>query len=237
MRRSHRTGVARLLRLAGPVAIGRLGVVGMGIADAVVVGQIAPRQLAHQALGWTINGPALLGGIGLLFGVQILTARLAGAGRANEIGAIWRRGLAMAATAGLLVCAVVWSLGPLPLIAFGVAPPLARSSTTVAAVLSISIPFHLAFVASTVFLEALERPMPGAVRCGLANGVNLALIRLRASLAIGSASATVLSRFFLAAAIIVFILSAPSLRPLIGGSAARKRPPMRRFSRLAGPRP
>ena len=65
---SHRTRIARLLRLAAPVAVGRLGVVGMGVVDAVVVGQSAPGELAHQALGWTINGPALLGGIGLLFG-------------------------------------------------------------------------------------------------------------------------------------------------------------------------
>jgi MATE family multidrug resistance protein len=224
MGRSHRTCIGRLLRLAAPVAIGRLGVVGMGVVDAVVVGQVAPAQLAHQALGWTITGPALLGGIGLLFGVQVLTARLAGAGRAQETGAIWRRGLAMAAAAGLLVCAVAWSLGPLPLIASGVAPALARSGAAVAAVLAMSIPFHLAFMASTNFLEALQRPAPGAIAMWAANGVNLALNLAFVPHwgAIGSAWATVLSRFFLAAAIIVFIVSAPSLRPLAGKSAARK---------------
>jgi MATE family multidrug resistance protein len=224
MGRSNRTSVARLLRLAAPIAIGRLGVVGMGIADAVVVGQIAPAQLAHQALGWTINGPALLGGIGLLFGVQVLTARLVGARRAQETGAIWRRGLAIAATAGLLVCAVDWTLGALPLIALGVAPALARSSAAVAAVLAMSIPFHLAFMASTSFLEALQRPVPGAITMWAANGVNLALNLAFVPHwgAIGSAWATVLSRLFLAATIIVFILSAPSLRPLIGRGAAAK---------------
>src|SRR3989442_3293217 len=93
------TVTARLVRLAAPVAVGRLGIVGMGLVDVVVIGQLAPTELAHQALGWTINGPALLGGIGLLFGVQLLTARLVGAGRAGETGAIWRRGLTVAVAA------------------------------------------------------------------------------------------------------------------------------------------
>lgn len=212
------------MRLAAPVAVGRLGVVGMGVVDAVVVGQVAPGELAHQALGWTINGPALLGGIGLLFGVQVLTARLVGAGDAAETGAVWRRGLAIAAATGLVVCAVAWGLGPLPLITFGVAPQLARSGAAVAVVLALSIPFHLAFMASTNFLEALQRPTPGAITMWAANGVNLAfnLAFVPHWGALGSAWATVLSRVFLAAAIIVFILRAPSLRPLLGTSAGTK---------------
>ena len=93
--------VQRLIGLAVPVAIGRLGIVGMGLVDTVVVGQIAPHELAHQALGWTINGPALIGGIGLLLGVQVLAARVIGEGRREAAGAIWRRGLITAGAAGV----------------------------------------------------------------------------------------------------------------------------------------
>jgi MATE family multidrug resistance protein len=188
----------------------------MGIVDTVAVGHLAPRELAHQALGWNLNGPALLGGIGLLLGVQVLTARGVGAGRAAETGAIWRRGLAIAAAAGLAVCAATWSLGPLPWIAFGVAPELARAGARVAAVLALSVPLHLAFMASTHFLEALQRPAPGAIAMWAANGVNLALNLALVPRwgAVGSAWATVLSRAFLAVAIVAFILRAPSLRPL-----------------------
>src|SRR5262249_4674495 len=101
----------RLLRLALPVALGRLGVVGMGVVDTVVVGQLASTQLAHQALGWSLNGPALIGGIGLLFGVQVLTARAVGAGRESEAVTVWRRGLVIAVVAGCILCGAYWGLG------------------------------------------------------------------------------------------------------------------------------
>ena len=42
----------RLLGLAWPVALARLGIMGMGVVDSIVVGQLAPRELPHQALGW-----------------------------------------------------------------------------------------------------------------------------------------------------------------------------------------
>ena len=42
----------RLLRLAWPVTLARLGIMGMGVVDAIVVGQLAPSELPHQALGW-----------------------------------------------------------------------------------------------------------------------------------------------------------------------------------------
>ena len=54
--------LARLTRLAVPVALGRFGGVVMGITDTVVVGQFAPGELAALGLGWTLNGPALMGG-------------------------------------------------------------------------------------------------------------------------------------------------------------------------------
>jgi MATE family multidrug resistance protein len=77
-------------------------------------------------------------------------------------------------------------------------------------------------MASTNFLEALQRPAPGAIAIWVANGVNLALNLAFVSHwgAIGSAWATVLSRLFLAAAMIVFILRAPSLRPMFGKATA-----------------
>src|SRR5690242_3048908 len=78
---------ARLTRLAVPIAFGRLGGIVMGVTDTVVVGQFAPSELAALGLGWTLNGPALLGGFGLLLGVQVLAARVAGEGNRAAAGA------------------------------------------------------------------------------------------------------------------------------------------------------
>ena len=213
---------ARLSRLAIPVAIGRLGIVGMGVVDALVVGQLAPRELAYQGLAWTVNGPAVHGGIGLLLGVQVLAARAVGANQPHEAGGIWRRGLVIAAATGLLVCTFVWTAGEPLFMLFGIATPLATHGAAVAAVLALSVPLHLMFIASTNFLEAQQRPMPGAVAMWLGNAVNaalnLAFVPSRG--AIGSAWATVLSRLFLAISMAGYILIIPSQRPLLARSAA-----------------
>lgn len=207
----------RLLRLGLPIAAGRLGIVGMGLVDAIIVGQLAPNELAYQVLGWTLNGPALLGGLGLLLGVQVLTARAVGAGAASAVGSIWRRGLVTAVTAGAIVCATVWWVSAPLLQMFGVEATLAVRSAGVASILTLSIPLHLAFMASAKLLEALERPGPGAVAMWLANGVNLALnlAFVPNHGAIGSAWATVLSRLFLAVALPVVMFATPTVRSLI----------------------
>ena len=56
--------VPKLLRLAWPVTLARLGIMGMGLCDVIVVGQLAPAELSHQALGWSFTGVALVTGIG-----------------------------------------------------------------------------------------------------------------------------------------------------------------------------
>jgi MATE family multidrug resistance protein len=208
-----RSLVRQLIGLAIPVAIARLGVVGMGVVDMTVVGQLAPPQLAHQALGWTIVGPALIGGIGLLLGVQVLTARAIGAGHPESVVDIWHRGLTIAGVVGFGIWVASATLVVPLLIAFGVAPDLAPAAGAVASVLALSIPFHLIFIASTNFLEALQRPTPGAIVMWGANAINLILnlAFVPSWGAIGSAWATVSSRLILAVAILTYIQVAPSL--------------------------
>ena len=188
--------IIRLLRLGVPIAVGRLGVVGMGVVDTIAVGQLAPRELAHQALGWTINGPALLGGVGMLLGVQVLAARAIGAGRPERAAAAWRRGLVVAAVAGIAYCALYELTGRWLLSLVGIDAALADRAVAVGRVLALSIPLHLLFMASAKFLEALERPVPAAAAMWLANGFNLALnlALVPAYGAVGSAWATVTSR-------------------------------------------
>jgi MATE family multidrug resistance protein len=200
-------------------------VVAMGVVDTIVVGQLASHQLAWQALGWTINGPAMIGGIGLLFGVQVLSARAAGAGEPQEVGEAWRKGLVIAAAAGLLVCILVWAFAGALYAGIGIAPELIAPSALVAQVLVISLPLHLAFIASTNFLEALQRPLPGAIVMWAANLVNLLfnLVLVPQSGAIGSATATVLSRAFLFIALAVYITGHPELRAYLARPATPSR--------------
>lgn len=197
----------RLLRLAGPVAVARLGIMGMGVADTIIVGQLAPKELAHLALGWAPTGVFLVGAIGLLVGVQVLAARAIGEGKPQNAGAALRRGLVIGWIAGAL-SALLIAVGATPaLIAMGIEPGLAASAGKVAAVLGLSIPLHLTFVAGSFFLEAISRPNAGAVVMWIGNAVNIALNLALVSEwgAIGSAWSTVGARVFLVVALLGWI--------------------------------
>ena len=236
-RRSLSSLLRSLSRLAAPVALARLGIMGMGIADTVVVGQLAPTDLPALALGWAPTGVLLVTGIGLLMGVQVLTARAIGEGRPADAGAVWRRGLAIAAVAGI-VCAVGSAVLVEPLlVAFGIEAGLAAGAADVARILGLSLVLHFGYVCCAFFVEAVQRPMPGTVVIWAANAVNLALnLLLVPSLgARGSAWATVGGRAFMFSALAGWILlsstgrthavrehapHAPSYRALLGVGAA-----------------
>ncbi|MBK8542371.1 MAG: hypothetical protein IPL62_01665 [Caulobacteraceae bacterium] len=103
-----RSFVAPLLRIAGPVALARLGIIGMALVDVIVVGQLAPDELPHQALGWAPTAVFLVAAIGLLQGVQVLAARSIGEGNKIGAGVVLRRGLMLALIAGALSAALMW---------------------------------------------------------------------------------------------------------------------------------
>lgn len=199
--------VTDLLRLAGPVALARLGIIGMGLVDVVVVAQLAPDELPHQALGWAPTAVFLVAAIGLLQGVQVLAARAIGEKNTAGAGVALRRGLVLALVAGLLSAASMWLAGAGLFEAFGVAPDLVAPSNAVMTVFALSVPLHLLYVAATFFLEAIKKPGVSSLIMWLANGVNLALnlMWVPEHGAIGSAWATVGARAFLSGVILIWI--------------------------------
>ena len=80
-----------LLKLAGPNVVSRLGVMAMGVTDAIVVGHHSAEQLGFHSLGWAPTGTVLVAGLGLLMGIQVMTARHRGAGRPELTGPVLRR--------------------------------------------------------------------------------------------------------------------------------------------------
>lgn len=233
-----RSLVWRLLRLAGPVALARLGIMGMGVVDVMVVGQFRPHELPHQALGWAPIGVLLVTGIGLLTGVQVLAARELGAGRPRAAGAAWRRGLVVATLAGLGSIVCVLLLGPRLYTMFGIDAALAAPSAQVAGVLVLSMPLHFHYVATAFFLESIQRPLASVVVMWGANLVNLVLnlVLVPEFGALGSAWATGGARLVLAFGVVAWLLrfgdafelgvrgpvAGPSYRELlgVGGAAA-----------------
>jgi MATE family multidrug resistance protein len=202
-----RSFIAPLLRIAGPVALARLGIIGMAIADVIVVGQLAPTELPHQALGWAPTAVFLVAAIGLLQGVQVLAARSLGEGNPLGAGLVLRRGLVLAFVAGLISTGAMWAGGERLFSTFGVEADLVAPSARVMNVLALSIPLHLLYIAGTYFLEAIKKPGISTVIMWLANAVNLGLNLLWVPEhgAVGSAWATVGARVFLAGGLLLWI--------------------------------
>lgn len=203
--------VGRLLRLAWPVALARLGIMGMSVVDVMVVGQLAPKELAWQALGWSPINVLVVSGIGLLYGVQVLAARAVGAGKLEEAGGAWRRGLLVSLLSGAVTMLAVWLLTEPLFRAFGIDPELARHAARVTHILAFSVPTYLIYVGSGFFLEAIQRPLASTFAMWSANAVNLVLNLLLVPRfgAEGSAWCTVFARLFLAIAITIWILRMP----------------------------
>lgn len=207
---------SKLLRLAWPVALARLGIMGMSVVDVMVVGQFAPAELPYQALGWSPINVLTVGGIGLLTGVQVLAARALGEGVPAEAGGAWRRGLVISTVAGGLAVSLLWLLGERVFTVFGIPRELALPALRVTRILAFSMPLHLIYVTSALFLESIQRPLASMAAMWGANAVNLALnlwlVPTRG--AEGSAWCTVGARFFLAALLLAWIWRLPDAERL-----------------------
>ena len=212
-----RIDLLALLRLAGPVVASRLGIMTMGLTDALVVGRYSATQLSYHALGWAPTAVVVTVCIGLLSGVQVMTSRAVGEGRRHLAGAVLRRGLIYALVIGAAGTALLALLGPSFLHAVGLGAALADGASRVLLVFSLSLTPYAVSVAASVWLEALSRPAPVMGMMWLANAVNLLIdlvlvpgrFGLPAMGAMGGACATLGARTALAGALLVFIVRMP----------------------------
>lgn len=164
-----------LLRLAAPNVASRLGVMAMGLTDAIVVGHYSAVELGYHALGWGLTGTVLVAGIGLLVGIQVMSARFIGAGQPERTGAVLRRGLGYAAIIGVVSTTVLVLLGPPSFRLLGLGSDLVAGATPVLIIFSLSLLPYLLADSLWFWLEAVGKPnVPMAAMWG-ANAVNLGL--------------------------------------------------------------
>lgn len=217
-----RQDLTTLLKLSGPVVMSRLGIMVMGVTDAVAVGRYSATELGYHALGWAPTSVVLTAVVGLLTGIQVMTARAIGEGRPERTGAVLRRGLVYSLWIGLASTVVLALAGPPFLHAMGLEKDLADGASRALLVFSLSLTGYAVAVAATFWLEGLSRPGPAAWAMWAANVVNLVLVVLLvpgtfgipAGGAVGAAWATTGARTFLALAILGYIAMMPQARAL-----------------------
>jgi len=217
-----RASLRELLQLAWPVVLARIGIMTMGLTDAIVVGNYAKQELAFHSLAWAPTSVFVTTAVGLMMGVQVMTARLIGEGRRAEVGGVLRRGLVYALQLGFGALVLLVAFGPWCLRQMNLDTGLAEGASPALIVFALSMPFYLVSVAAQFFLEALHRPKAGMVAMWVANGVNLLLNLVLVPDLLGfgvdgaeaSAWATLAARASLAVFLIVFILRLPEARAL-----------------------
>jgi MATE family multidrug resistance protein len=217
-----RHDLTELLRLAFPVVGTRLGIMMMGLTDTIVVGRHSTTELGYVALGWAPAAVVLTTGIGLLSGVQVMTARRTGEGRPDLTGAVLRRGLVYAFWLGLAASILLSVMGPAFLRATGVAPDLAAGAGRVLVVFAWSLVPSLIGVVCSSYLEALGRPAQAMWAMWAANLLNLAFqlvlvpggFGLPAFGAVGAAWGTFAARLALMIALGVYLVRMADARAL-----------------------
>lgn len=214
--------LAGLLSLAGPVVMTRLGIMTMGLVDSVVVGRHSASDLAYLTLAWAPTGVVLVTAFGLLSGVQVMTSQAIGDGRAEDTGAILRRGFVYGFWLGVGCVVILGGLGGWALHHIGIEPSLADGAAPVLHVLAWSMLPILVLDAGVMWLEAHGRATPVTIATWGANLVNLAanlwLVPGDSGLpvegAVASAWATLGSRVAMLAFIAAAILAWPAARRL-----------------------
>jgi MATE family multidrug resistance protein len=111
----------------------------MGLTDAIVVGRYSATQLGSHAIGWTPTNIVITMVVGLLSGVQVMTARAVGEGRRREAGAVLRRGLVYSFWIGLASTVVLLLVGPLFLHSIGLSQDLADGATAPMQIFTLSL--------------------------------------------------------------------------------------------------
>jgi MATE family multidrug resistance protein len=172
MGRSIRYHLRETTTLALPVSIGQLGHVMLGTTDSLMVGRLGEVPLAAASLGHSVFVLMLVFLIGICNAITPLTAIAAGKNDHDEAGTVFRNGLLVNVSAGVLLMLVTW---------------LASSSLTLMKqppdVVDIAVPYlrimGCSFIPISIFLsfrnfiEGLSFTKPAMVIILLANGVNV----------------------------------------------------------------
>ena len=154
--------------------LGRAGLLILTLVDTAMTGHAGTLELAYYALAMAPQLTIMLIGIGSLLGTVILTAQADGAGRTQECGTIWCVAMLHALVYGLGLWLLSYA-GEWFLTLTGQSADLARGGGEVLVMFAWSLPAMLLYVATTFFLEGINRPVPSMLVMLFANVLNVGL--------------------------------------------------------------
>ena len=120
----HRPRLARelkeTLRLAVPLVLGQLSAIGMNLIDALLAGHLDAHTLGSVAVGASVWSLAIVAAIGVMMALPPSVAQLAGAGRREAIGPLFRQAVWLALVLGVVLGVAVHAGGALLVARIGI---------------------------------------------------------------------------------------------------------------------
>lgn len=158
---------ARLRREAGatfvlalPVVAGQVLTILMNVVDTMLAGRLGTRVLAAVAMGYQVWVLVILIVIGVMLAVPPSIAQLDGAGRREEVGAIFRQSLWLALALGAALLLGVRFGGASLLAVAGVAPAIVPDALAFLDAIAWGAPALALYFAAKGFSEGLQLTRP-----------------------------------------------------------------------------
>ncbi len=234
--------IVAVAKLAAPVVVVQVGMMLMGVVDAMMLGRHSELSLAAGALGNSVAFGLMSFPMGILMVLDPLVAQAFGAGRHERVGRHFKRGVVLAAAMTVPLSFIMWRTeGVLAWV--GQKPEIiADSALYLRTLIGGNLPFLL-FVVVRQTLQAMSMVRPAVIAILVANAINvLANYTLifghygfPALGVAGSAWATTISRWVMFLMLVAGCL--PLLRRYASGSwiVAMKRGPFLQKLRIGIP--
>ena len=202
-----------MIGLAVPVVLAEVGWTTMGLVDTLMVGSLGPAAIGAVGLGSIVFLAIGISGMGLLLGLDTLVSQAYGAGRLDRCHHWLLQSMYLALVAAIPL--TLFSFGIIATMPFwGLNPDVLAMASPYLKVVSLSVLPLLFYTAFRRYLQAMNSVRPITVALVTANLVNVTVnwvlihghLGFPALGATGAAWATVLSRIYMAAVLLVAIV-------------------------------
>ena len=202
-----------------PIIVGQMGQLSMSVADNIMVGQVGTQALAAASIGNALFTLVMVLGFGISMAITPLTAMAYGAGRDEDCGVVLRQGLIVNLLTGIVLCGLTFA-GAECIRFLNQPESIVESAVLYMKVLGFSMLPLMLFQSFRQFAEGISFLKPAMIITLVANLVNIFVnwIFIYGNLGApalgltGAGIATFSSRAFMAIALMIVIMTAPSLK-------------------------